>query len=118
MAVTSGNTRRERMVARRRLHYTRRIDAATTDRERINALVGWWMAEWHRLSDADRRVEFGRLAAVCRELNDRMVTGGDGGGVMPVASASRGRGRLPHLLTRAREATRFGSTHTVTGEGI
>lgn len=114
-ALTSANTRAERKVARRRLLYTRRINAATTDRDRINALVGWWMAEWHRLDPARRVAEFDRLHRICEDLTTRSAaTDGDDGSDLPLASAARNRDSSPCLLTRAREDTPLRSTRTVT----
>jgi hypothetical protein len=56
-------TRAASAAENRRAAYTRRLSEATTDRQRLHAVVWWWLAEIKRLPDHLRRVERQRLEA-------------------------------------------------------
>ncbi len=75
MAVTSANastenvTRRAAAAHRRKGAFLARLATAATERNTLHALVWWWLSEVRRLPVERRQVEFGRLRALCDELN-------------------------------------------------
>ncbi len=64
-------TRSAASARRRRDTYQPRLAAADEPRKALNALVGWWMAEWYRLPAVERAVEFDRLRQITVALNEK-----------------------------------------------
>jgi hypothetical protein len=60
-----------RSADRRRATYDTRLLAARDDREWLNAVVGWLMAEWYRLPPSVRRSIDDPLLTLARDLNRR-----------------------------------------------
>lgn len=70
MALASENTRQFKGAARRRAAYDQRCAVARSPRDKIHALVWWWLAEINRLSPTRREAELARLRAITTELNE------------------------------------------------
>lgn len=54
----------------RRGLYERRIQASTTEREKVHALVWWWMAEIRKLPADRRQAEINRVKQMTEDLNE------------------------------------------------
>lgn len=59
-----------RRADRRVKEFTRRIEAASTERSRVFAVVGWLMAEYHRITPARRPHWIGRWTDLARQMNE------------------------------------------------
>ncbi len=67
----SKESRGARAAQRRKGTYLRRYGQAAGERQKIHALVWWWMAEIYRLSPSRRASEVRRLTEITTELNHR-----------------------------------------------
>ncbi len=71
MAVTSTNTdRRSASAMRRRATYVQRCATARSDRDRLHALVWWWLSEIRKQPKKDRPAAIKQLEALTAELNE------------------------------------------------
>lgn len=65
-------TRATASAERRRVLYLQRIAAAGSERARLNAIVGWLMAEWYQLPAAERQGDdTDPLVRLAKTLNGR-----------------------------------------------
>jgi hypothetical protein len=69
--MTSANTDRKTAAAiRRRRAYEERLGRARSDRDRLHALVWWWLSEVRKQPKRVRPVEIKKLEALAGEMNE------------------------------------------------
>lgn len=63
-------TEKQSPAERRRAAYDRRVKDAAGERERLHALVWWWLSEIKKLSPGRRQAEMARLERVTADVNE------------------------------------------------
>lgn len=63
-------TEKQSPAERRRATYDRRMADAPTERERLHALVWWWLSEIKKLSPVRRQAEMARLERATADVNE------------------------------------------------